>query len=80
MKTQKVNLKVNEDYRKQIDLIIDSQEDITLQQNMGYVIDGDYDKLKNKPIIEDGVVEGTKTFLQYGLTPLSNFEIEHMLT
>lgn len=78
--TQHVNLKVSEDFRKQIDLIVDGEEDISLTQNTGYYINGDYEKLKNKPIIEDGVVEGTKTFLEYGLTPLSNMEIEELLT
>ena len=79
MKTQHVNLKVNEDFRKQIDLMIDNEEDISLVQNTGYLINGDYDRLKNKPIIEDGTVEGTKTFFEYGLTPLSNTEIEDLL-
>lgn len=78
--TQHVNLKVSEDFRKQIDLIVDGEEDISLTQNMGYYINGDYERLKNKPTIEDGIVEGTKTFLEYGLTPLSNMEIEDLLT
>lgn len=78
--TMRVNLKVSEDSRKQIGLAVDTDDSATLIQQEAYMVGGDYNKLKNKPTIEDGLVEGTKTFLQYGLTPLSNMEIENLLT
>lgn len=36
----------------------------------------DYDLLKNKPSIESVVLEGDKTFVELGITKLSNSDIE----
>lgn len=38
----------------------------------------DYDLLKNKPSIESVVLDGNKTFVQLGITKLSNSDIEEI--
>lgn len=43
------------------------------------VIDGDYEKLSNKPSIEGVTLEKNKTFKQLGLDTLSVQEIEKIL-
>lgn len=43
------------------------------------VIDGDYEKLTNKPSIEGIILEKDKTFKQLGLDTLSVQEIEKIL-
>ncbi len=35
----------------------------------------DYEELKNRPSINDVVLSGDKTFIDLGLSPLSNMEI-----
>lgn len=42
-------------------------------------VETDYDNLKDKPSIEDVVLEGNKTFEELGAVTLSNFEIEKIL-
>lgn len=40
----------------------------------------DYERLINKPSIENVTLIGNKTFDELGMSSLSNMEIEHLLT
>lgn len=64
---------------KRVQLTVSPEENITLQATEKLSMSNDYVKLKNKPIIEDGVVEGNKTFEDYGLIPLTNQDIEALI-
>lgn len=60
---------------------LDEQKSLTgnLSLPTEKVIDGDYNKLSNKPSIEGVVLEQNKTFKQLGLDTLSVQEIEKIL-
>lgn len=46
---------------------------------VGQMAATDYIPLKNKPSIEEVVLEGNKTFAELGLRRMTNFEIEQIL-
>lgn len=52
---------------------------ISAQQGLSGALNNtvnDYDLLKNKPSIESVVLDGDKTFVELGITRLSNSDIE----
>lgn len=75
-----------------IDLIIDDEtepnlkiDDNDISRNLKIcecIVDGtdDYNKLRNKPSIEDVTLVGNKTFPELGLHHITNMEIEHLLS
>lgn len=69
---------VIDDDSQDLDFIIDSDDDSLTFTVDDYVnvATTDYNELKNKPKINDVVVEGEKTFEDYGDHILSNLEIK----
>lgn len=74
-----VKVKITDDTTKKVNLTDDTTKEVNLKTEINYVSNDNYEKLINKPQINDVELVGNKSSRDIGIFDLSNAEIDRLV-